>query len=179
LTLPTEVKTSPKHSSNKSIPPHASGLKVSCRRSHHHLSRPALWIDCGSTGTQTALEIDASSLLVAVLYCCRRGLQQQHTVHSLLPALAPPTRLFSNHERCITQAVSSPPACHSLTCHCPFSRGQARHASAWFYAPPSPEARPLTSVLPGLSLGICPGTSLPSMYLALKLTHSPIYPYYA
>jgi hypothetical protein len=29
-------------------PPHASGFKVSCRRSHHHLSRRALSIDCGS-----------------------------------------------------------------------------------------------------------------------------------
>jgi hypothetical protein len=53
----------PRHSDN-SIPPHASGLKVSCRRSHHHRLRRALFdrlrlkrdLDC------TALEIGGSTV---------------------------------------------------------------------------------------------------------------------
>lgn len=111
--IPTTKSTLlPKHS-NKSPSPHASGLKVSCRRSHHHLSRPALWIDCGSTGTWTALAIYGSTLLVAVLLS-PRPVTTTYTVYHL-PLHHQPTRLLSNHERCITQTVSSPSACHCLS----------------------------------------------------------------
>lgn len=153
-----------KHQSNKCIhSPHASGLKVSCRGSHHRRLRRALFdrlrlkrdLDC------TALEIDAStaSLAARTVLLSPRPVSTTYTVYYLLlptpPALAPPSRLLSNHERCITQPIGLLSACHYLP----------PSTLTWpSEAPPRPgfvrrllaKARPLTSVLSGLCLGYVP-----------------------
>ena len=164
--IPTTKSTLlPKHS-NKSPSPHASGLKVSCRRSHHHLSRPALWIDCGSTGTWTALAIYGSTLLVAVLLS-PRPVTTTYTVYCL-PLHHQPTRLLSNHESCITQTVSSPSACHCLSILTWSS--EARLGLVLCAAISRSSTSDFSPVW--TALGTCPGTFFSSMYLALKPAHS-------
>jgi hypothetical protein len=71
-------------------------------------------IDCGSTGTWTALHSRSTPALPVLL--SPRPVSTTYTLYYLLlptpPALAPPTRLLSNYERCITQPSSLPSACH-------------------------------------------------------------------